>query len=150
MQLVVGLNSQDRLYAGINVSDRPDDWTKNFRCPDVAVYLSGNPAYLKGASYIGGPDFAVEVTSPDEDPYRNLKFYHDVATRELLIVDRDPWRLELFRRDAESMHLVGRSTSRDSAVLESDVLPVNFRLIDAPTRPQIEIARRDNTERWVI
>src|SRR4051794_23996455 len=30
--------------AGCNVSDRRDDWTTNYRCPDIAVYLSNNPA----------------------------------------------------------------------------------------------------------
>ena len=32
-----------RFFAGTNVSDREDDWRKNFRCPDVAVFLPGNP-----------------------------------------------------------------------------------------------------------
>src|SRR5437868_3078608 len=32
------------VFAGCNVSDREVKWEKNYRCPDVAVFLKGNPA----------------------------------------------------------------------------------------------------------
>ena len=32
------------VFAGCNVTDREDDWMQNYRCPDVAVFLKGNPA----------------------------------------------------------------------------------------------------------
>ena len=39
------LNSSPAMvYPGLNVSDRSDDWTKNYRCPDVAVVLPGGIA----------------------------------------------------------------------------------------------------------
>ncbi len=30
-------------FAGVNVSDRADDWTANYREPDVAVFCAGRP-----------------------------------------------------------------------------------------------------------
>src|SRR4051812_27754940 len=41
------------VFAGANVSDRADDWKKNYRCPDVAVYLVGNPAENRGTHWLG-------------------------------------------------------------------------------------------------
>src|SRR4051812_34387745 len=57
-RIVIDWPGLGKVYQGINVSDRADDWAKNYRCPDVAVYLSGNPAVAKGAYWLGGPDFA--------------------------------------------------------------------------------------------
>ena len=53
-----------RIFPGCNVSDRPKRWKKNYRCPDVAVFLPGNPAEDRETHWFGGPDFAVEILSP--------------------------------------------------------------------------------------
>jgi hypothetical protein len=34
-----------RVLPGANVSDQLDDWTHNYRVPDVLVFLNGNPAW---------------------------------------------------------------------------------------------------------
>ena len=87
---VVDWSGLGKSYQGVNVSDRADDWTKNYRCPDVAVYLTGNPAIAKGAYWLGGPDFAVEVISPDDRSREKFDFYARVGVRELLLIDRNP------------------------------------------------------------
>jgi len=46
---------------------------------------------------VGGPDFAVEILNPGDRTPEKLPFYASVNVRELLVVDRDPWSLELFR-----------------------------------------------------
>jgi len=51
------------VLAGANITDRADDWTKNYRCPDVLVFLPGNPAEDRETHYLGGPDFAAEIIS---------------------------------------------------------------------------------------
>ncbi len=86
-----------KVYPGVNVTDRHDDWRQNYRGPDVVVYQNGNPAINKGSHWIGGPDFLIEVISPAEDPLAKLEFYAAVGTREVLTVERDPWALELFK-----------------------------------------------------
>ena len=64
MKLATGFDKRIRIFAGCNVSDRPRRWNKNYRCPDVAVFLPGNPAEDRGTHWFGGPDFAVEILSP--------------------------------------------------------------------------------------
>ncbi len=49
--------------AGVNVSDRREDWQHNYRVPDVAVFLAGGHAENCDAFWYGGPDFVVEVVS---------------------------------------------------------------------------------------
>jgi hypothetical protein len=143
-----------RVRPGVNVSDRDsdDDWRKNYRCPDVVVFLPHTSAVCKGAYWFGGPDFAVEVLSPRDRARKKLGFYARVGTRELLLVDRAPWALELYRLDDGAMRRVGTSTMEHSDTIASAVLPLSFRLIAGETaeRPRIE-ARHDTDGRtWTI
>jgi Uma2 family endonuclease len=92
-----------------NVSDRQKGWRQNYRCPDVAVFLKGTSAICKGAYWVGGPDFAVEVISPYDRSRKKLDFYANVGVRELLLVDRKPWCLELYRLQDGKLVLVGKS-----------------------------------------
>jgi Uma2 family endonuclease len=63
-RLALGLSHPAKVYPGVNVSDRADDWTKNYRGPDVAVVLPEGIARNRGAYLLGGPDFVVEIVSP--------------------------------------------------------------------------------------
>ena len=82
-----------RVQPGANVSDRPDDWTKNYRCPDVLLFLPGNAAEAKVSHWLGGPDLAVEILSEGDLALEKLPFYAAVGVRELWVLDRDPWQL---------------------------------------------------------
>lgn len=86
-----------RVASGGNVSDRNDDWTQNYCIPDALVYLHSNPALNRETHYFGGPDFALEVVSDGEDGKAKLGFYAAVNTREVLVIDRDPRALTLYR-----------------------------------------------------
>jgi Uma2 family endonuclease len=135
---------------GLNVSDREEGWQHNYREPDVAVILPGNPAQDCGTHWRGGPDFLVEILSSN-DPARDKRpFYAALGVREFLIVDRDPWRLELYRLDSGRLDLVGTSAPDRPDTLASAVLPLAFRLVAGPNRPRIEIAKTDGTETWVV
>jgi Uma2 family endonuclease len=147
---IVVLPGLGRIFPGLNVSDRLDDWTKNYRCPDVAVYLNGNPAVNCGTHYRGGPDFAVEIISPDDRSREKLGFYASVGVRELLLIDRDPWALELYKRRKSKLARAGTSTPEQPKRLASAVLPLSFRLQPGEPRPQIEVAHRDGRQRWVV
>jgi Uma2 family endonuclease len=65
--------------AGVNVSDREEGWEFNYRVPDVAVFLAGTAARDCGAHWLGGPDFAVEIASPEDDIRDKLPFYASVV-----------------------------------------------------------------------
>jgi len=72
-----------------------------------------------------------------------------VGVRELLLIDRDPWGLELYRLHDGRMELVGQSRLEKADVLQSAVLPVAFRLIPGDARPGIEVSHNDGIQKWV-
>jgi Uma2 family endonuclease len=138
----------DRVFPGINLSDREKDWTANYREPDVAVYLGANPGKDCGTHWVGGPDLAVEIVSPGEEPRDKLEFYAKVNTREVLIVDRNPWVLELYQLQGNRMALVGRSEAGGSQILASGVLPLTFQLQLETVRPVILLTHTLRQEMW--
>lgn len=137
-------------FPGVNVSDRVDKWTKNFRCPDVAIFLPGNPAQPQKAHWYGGPDFAAEIISPRDRSRKKLDFYAKVGVRELLLVDRKPWKLELYRLADGALKLVGTITPTSLQPLVSQVLPISFRLLPGASRPTIELTQTQDGRRWLI
>ncbi len=148
-EIVIGFPGLGEVSPGVNVSDR-DDWTHNYRCPDVTVYLYGSAAVDRGTYWLGGPDFAVEVVSPDDRVRDKIPFYEGVSVRELLVVDRDPWALELFRLREGRLVSVGVSTPEHPDLLVSTVLPLVFRLVAGEGRPRIDVMHADGRQRWTI
>src|SRR6185312_5634190 len=126
------------------------NWKENYREPDVAVYLPGNPAIMRKAHVCGGPDFAVEILSEGDLARKKLDFYAKVNTRELLLLDRDPWSLELYRLTDGRLDLVGVSQPEKPDILTSLVLPLNFRLVPGESRPTLELCRLDGGQVWRI
>ncbi|MGH7199690.1 MAG: Uma2 family endonuclease [Planctomycetaceae bacterium] len=151
LRIVIQWTALGRVFGGVNVTDQDEDnWTQNYRCPDLAVYLVGTTAIDRGTHWFGGPDFGAEIVSPYDKTCDKFDFYESVNARELLIVDRDPWALELYRLQEGSLVLVGKSTVNDEAFLRSEVLPLSFRLIADDDRPRIEILHHDGQQRWVV
>ncbi|HVL12531.1 MAG TPA: Uma2 family endonuclease [Gemmata sp.] len=148
--VVVDLDSGDSVLPGCNVSDRDKDWTSNYRDPDVAVYLKSNPAKDADTHWVGGPDLAVEIVSPGEDPRQKLDFYAKVKTREVLVIDRDPWAVELYRLRRGKMALVGKSDAANPATLASSALPLTFRLRPAKPRPAVVVSHADDKRAWTV
>ena len=144
----IGGPAAGTVFTGVNVSDQEAYGKRNYRCPDVAVFFPGNPAQDRGTHWFGGPDFAIEVISRYDRSRRKLPFYAKVSVRELLLVDRRPWALELYRMHEDAMELVGKSVPETSALLSSVVLPVSFRLLPGTPNPRIEVIRNDGTQTW--
>ena len=90
-------------FTGANVSNQRSEWAKNYRIPDVLVFAHDTSAEDCDTHWFGGPEFAIEVVSPGDRTLEKLGFYADVGTRELLVIDRDPWRLTLYRVDDQTM-----------------------------------------------
>ena len=135
---------------GVNVSDRRVGWKKNFRCPDVAVFLKSTQALNCDTHWFGGPDFAVEVVSPREKVRKKLGFYANVGTRELLVLDRSPWCLSLYRLANGELQLAGTSAVAGSEWLASSVVPLSFRLLDGVERPRIEVRQAEGQQSWIV
>jgi Uma2 family endonuclease len=137
----LGPDERIQIFAGCNVSDQPKRWRRNYRCPDVAVFLPGNPAEDRGSHWFGGPDFAIEILSPFDRSREKFGFHAKVGVRELLLVDRRPWQLEIHRLEGDRFVRTGRSDLDDSTALPSQILPLTYRLVHGLTRPKIEVSR---------
>ena len=145
LMTVIDWQGLGRTLAGANVSDRRKDWTTNYRIPDVLVFLNETDSKDCGTHWFGGPYFAVEIVSPGDRTLEKLGFYAAVGTRELLVIDRDPWQLTLYRLSVNrKLDPVGVSSSSQEAIIRSVVLPIclqfqakprSIRLTHADGRP---------------
>lgn len=149
LRMVVIPTASGMVLPGTNVSDRRIGWKKNYRCPDVAVFLKDTRAINCDTHWLGGPDFAVEVVSPGERVLKKLGFYSKVGTRELLVLDREPWKLSLYRLAGGELHSGGAVAVDDAIWLASTVLPLSFRLVTGIERPRIEALHADG-QSWMV
>jgi Uma2 family endonuclease len=145
--IVFGLGKPNRVQSSPNISDRVDGWESNFRNPDGAVYLAGNPAEDHVTHWCGGPDFLLEILSPKDKAREKLPFYAKVGTREVLIVDRAPWQLELYRLKRGKLKLVGRAGPGDPE-LSSGVVPMAFALVPDGERPKVVLKHTESGQTW--
>lgn len=145
---VIDWDGGDEAVPGGNVSDRDDQWEHNYRNPDVIVALAGGVAIDRGSYWVGGPDLVVEIISRGEDSRAKFGFYAAVGTREVLIVDRHPWAVELFRLTDGAMASVGRSEPANPVEVASAVLPLAFRLRPATPRPTIVMRHTTDGRTW--
>jgi Uma2 family endonuclease len=150
LQAVVTWADLGKVAPGANVSDRNTGWDKNYRIPDVAVFLRDGQARDCGTHWLGGPDLAIEITSPGDLTRDKIPFYAAIGTRELLILARDSWTLELYRLDASTLSLVQKATVDSTEPLVSDIVPLQFQLIAGDDRPRIEVRRINAADRWTV
>jgi Uma2 family endonuclease len=134
--------------AGVNVAQTHEKWDKNYRAPDVVVYLNTTTAINHDTHWEGGPDFLVEIISPGEDPLAKHEFYAAVKTHEVLNVLRNPWGLELFRLEDGKLQLVGRSEVGNDTVLSAESVGLTFRLVAGAPRPIIRITHPATAQQW--
>jgi Uma2 family endonuclease len=135
---------------GTNLTDRSDDWTKNYRCPDLVVFLNDTQAENRDTHWLGGPDLAIEVVSPGDQTREKIPFYEKIGTRELLIIDRDPWQLELLRLTDAELLSSGVSTVDKPEILASQSVPLTWRLQPGHPRPQIAVQHATDDKTWLI
>ena len=105
-------------------------------CPD-------NPAEDRETHWYGGPDFAVEILSPFDRSREKFDFYAKVGVRELMLVARRPWKLELYRRTDKNWDLVGTSEpAPDSPLLPALCFLLVFASSPARNVPGSKSSRR--------
>ena len=116
----------------------------------MVVFLQGTAAQNCDTHWRGGADFVVEVVSPADRTRDKIDFYGRIEVRELLIIDRQPWTLELFRLHQGRLESVGRSTLAGGEAVASSVIPLRLRLLPGKPRPQIELTHVDTGRQWTI
>jgi Uma2 family endonuclease len=134
----------------VNLAADPADWEHDYRIPDIVVFLKGCAAVCHDTFWWGPPDFIIEITSPHDKTREKLAFYANLGTRELLLIDREPWRLELYRLKGKSLTLIASTAPGDATAVSSQVLPMTFKLLPAAPRPTIEVTATDLQRTWTI
>jgi len=119
------------------------------------VFLVGGKARNQGTHWFGGPDHGVEVLSPGDRSREKIPFYEKVGTRELLLVCRDPWSLELYQLRGKKLRQQeaatrGRCTLDKPRPLESSVLPLTYVLVPGKPRPRLRIIHRETGQEWLV
>jgi len=145
---VITDNERGMVFPGTNVSDRVDRWEQNYRVPDVAVFLKTTTAENHGTFWLGGPDLAIEIVSPDDQSRGKLDFYARVGTRELLVVDRAPWQLELYRLRGAKLELVCISTPAESSKINLETCMLSLEIQPSEERPRIVVTQMDDNRSW--
>ena len=150
LAFLVKFTGLGEVRAGVNLSDRVKGWKQNFRIPDVAVKLNGGLARIYKNHWVGGPDFLVEIVSTRDRTREKLDFYAAIGTREVLVVDRDPWSLELYSLRKGRLVPTGVARPGSGVTLASEVLPLTFLLVEAEPTPKIEVTHPETGRSWPI
>jgi Uma2 family endonuclease len=146
----VGLPGLGKVRPGVNLAASAEDWEHDYRVPDVVVFMADTAAENHNRFWSGPADFIIEITSPHDRTYEKVHFYSQIGVRELLIVNRQSWALELYRHQDGGLQKAGESTVERPEVLPSEKLPLEFRLIAGNERPQVEVRHKTTRERWVV
>ncbi|MBV8782086.1 MAG: Uma2 family endonuclease [Phycisphaerae bacterium] len=149
LSILISLEKLGDVHPGANVSDQEVDWTHNYRVPDVLVFLNGNPAEDRESHWFGGPDLAVEIVSQWDRSREKIDFYSGVGVRELLIIDRKPWQMELFKAVDGKLKPVSIATEANANTIECQTVPITLKLVQGSKRPGIFVTARDGRS-WTI
>jgi len=147
---VVGISGRADVRPGVNLSGRKEEWKQDYRVPDVAVFLREGAAKNWESHWQGAADFLVEITSEGDRTREKIPFYTRLGVRELLVIDRDPWRLELFVLREQQLHLMDHSEAKTGNVLNSSAVPLSFRLVADAPRPKIEVKNTTSGQSWLL
>jgi Uma2 family endonuclease len=120
------------LRSGINVFAKMGP-TENYRIPDLTFIASGRESIIaRDGVRGGGPDAVIEIRSPDDETYEKLPFFAALGVREVIVIDRDNKRPEIYR--LAGPQYVAVQADRDGWLV-SDALDVRFgRSEDDPSR----------------
>jgi len=139
-----------KVRPGANLAASAEDWEHDYRVPDLVVFLADTAAENHDAFWTGPADFVIEITSPHDRTYEKIPFYSRIGVREVLIVNRQPWALQLYRQQDGGLQKAGESTVEQPEVLTSQSLPLEFWLVPGQRRPQVEVRHKIAGERWVV
>ena len=92
----------------------------------------------------------MEIISHEDRTRDKLEFYAKVGTREALLIDRDPWAVELWRLENGQLKLVTTSSVENGVTILSKIVPLTFRLVAGESRPTIEVACTDGERTWQV
>jgi Uma2 family endonuclease len=131
----LGRTGRGTLRSGINVFQGD----KDYRIPDLTFVAAGRDAlFAEDGIRHGGPDAVIEIRSPHDETYEKLPFYAAIGTREVIVIDRDTKRPEIFR--LAGPQYVALQADREGWLL-AETIQVRFRALGTtPPRLSVEDA----------
>lgn len=121
----------------------PGSGTSNFRVPDIVYLAPEDEEEVRSGWIEGGVAVAIEVRSPGDETYAKMPFYAARGVRELLVIDRDTRKVEVFRlRGAVYVE----STPDADGWLRVDALDVRLRVQEKTGRPVLVGLRAHDRE----
>jgi Uma2 family endonuclease len=133
-------SGRGRVFSGINVFGG----LENYRIPDLTFVAAGREHVLcEDGVRGGGPDAVIEIRSPEDETYEKLPFYARLGVREVIVVDRDTKRPEIFRLAGSSFVALQQDAD---GWLRAETMSVRFRAVEGtPRRLRIEDAIDSST-----
>ncbi len=129
------------IHPEINVID-DSSAEENYRIPDLTFVAAGRERILvEDGVRGGGPDAVIEIRSPGDESYEKLPFYARLGVREVVILDRDSKRPEVYRLAGKTD--VAVAADRDGWVA---VETMRLRLRRIPGRTAFVVADLDEPE----
>lgn len=91
-----------RVHREVNVTtpEDEDDWTNNFRVPDLVLLDADRLRFAREVYIVGPPLVVVEIRSPGDESYDKLEFYAALGVPEVWIIHRDTKVPEIRVRNA--------------------------------------------------
>lgn len=123
------------LVSGINVFRE----SKDYRIPDLTfVAREREHLFHSDGTRGGGPDAVIEIRSPEDESYEKLPFYGTIGVHEVIVIDRDSKRVEIYRLTG-SRHVLLQPDP--DGWLRAETMQVRLRTIEGePPHVRIEHA----------
>jgi Uma2 family endonuclease len=135
-----------QVFYELNVAD-PAKGLQDFRIPDLLVILRNSASRMRETYVAGGPDFILEVHSPDDETYEKIPWYAAQGVRELLVVDRDTKALRLFRASGGEL----REVAASAGVVECETVPLRFERVEEGGKVRVRVMQRASPGRvWHV
>ena len=118
--------------------------TADYRIPDLTFVAAGHEHVLREDGVRGGgPDAVIEIHSPEDETYEKLPFYATLGTREVVVIDRDTKRPEIYRLAGSRLVALQQDAN---GWLRAETMSMRFRAVEGrPPRLLIEDAHDATT-----
>lgn len=115
------------LAVGINIFNE-DSAKDDYRIPDFTFVAAGREGLIhEDGIRGGGPDAVIEIRSPGDESYEKLPFFAALGVREVMVIDRDTKRPEVYRLAGEQYLAV--AADREGWVT-SETLGIRWRRLE--------------------
>jgi len=94
LESLLRMSGRGQLASGVNVFGAES----NYRVPDLTFVAAGREHIIHEEGVRGGgPDAIIEIRSPYDETYDKFPFFASLGVREVIVIDRDSKRPELYR-----------------------------------------------------